>query len=314
MIYEYMLLPSQKPSSIQNISVANLLPDYHTYYSSDTNSDPFTLTVRTIDPYMGAHGNHGWRKRSTYHARTGAFFPSASARSQILHSFVKNTPDTGDHIGPFLTSTVPTTYRILLSPYTAHLRYTVPSLLALNRQIHAEASKVLYSAYTWTFHSNIESAVPFFSDLTPIARSHVRSVQITKKALPYTQEFDRAEWKSLCSFLSTQLSLRTLSLGVVAGRPGDEGWDSIEPITKEDFEELRKYQIQWRMSAGTFGGVDLEWADQLKQIKGLREVSIKAAVEHCPLPVSEGMRFWVAFSRSVECGFADWIRAGMVLA
>lgn len=286
MIYEYMLLPSNKPSSMQSISVANLLPDYHTYYSSDTNSDPFTLTVRTIDPYLGAHGSHGWRMRSTYHARTG----------------------------PFLTSTVPTTYRVLLSPYTAHLRYTVPSLLALNRQIHAEASKVLYSAYTWTFHSNIESAVPFFSDLTPIARSYVRSVQITKKALPYTQEFDRAEWKTLCSYLSTQLSLRTLSLGVVAGRPGDEGWDRIEPITKEDFEELRKYQIQWRMGTGTFGGVDLEWAEQLKQIKGLREVIIKAAVEHCPLPVSEGMRFWVAFSRSVECGFAEWVRSGMVLA
>jgi hypothetical protein len=146
-----------------------------------------------------------------------------------------------------------------------------------------------------------------------MARSHVRSVQFTKKALPYTQEFDRAEWASLCSYLSKHLSLRTLSLGVVAGRPGDEGWDSIHPITQEGFDELRKYQIQWRMGAGTFGGVDLEWADQLKQIKGLKEVNVKAAVEHCPLPSSEGMRFWVAFSRSVESGFADWVRSGMVI-
>ncbi|KAE8827067.1 hypothetical protein HRS9139_08239 [Pyrenophora teres f. teres] len=140
-IYEYLLFPSTTPSTGNGTSVANLLPDYHTYYSQDTNSDAFTLSVRTIDPWFGAQGPKTWRRRSTYHIRTG----------------------------PFLTTTTPTTYRILLSPYTAHLRQTIPSLLILNRQIHAEASKVLYSTYTFSFHMSIEAIVPFLSDLTPTA-------------------------------------------------------------------------------------------------------------------------------------------------
>jgi hypothetical protein len=71
MIYEHMLCPSTHPSTTHNTSVANLLPDFHTYYSDDTNNDPFTLSVRTIDPWLGAQANRTWRRRSTYHVRTG---------------------------------------------------------------------------------------------------------------------------------------------------------------------------------------------------------------------------------------------------
>lgn len=71
MIYEYLLFPSKNPSTGHGISVANLLPDFHTYYSEDTNNDPFTLSVRTIDPWLGAQGSRTWRRRSTYHVRTG---------------------------------------------------------------------------------------------------------------------------------------------------------------------------------------------------------------------------------------------------
>jgi hypothetical protein len=73
MIYEHMLCPSKQPSTTQSTTVANLLPDFHTYYSDDTNNDPFTLSVRTIDPWLGAQGNSSWRRRSTYHIRTGKF-------------------------------------------------------------------------------------------------------------------------------------------------------------------------------------------------------------------------------------------------
>jgi hypothetical protein len=71
MIYELLLFPSATPQTGNSTSISNLLPDYHTYYTSDTESDAFTLTVRTIDPYLGAHSSRGWRKRSTYHVRTG---------------------------------------------------------------------------------------------------------------------------------------------------------------------------------------------------------------------------------------------------
>jgi hypothetical protein len=61
MIYEYLLYPSTHPSVGSGTSVANLVPDSHTHYSEDTNNDPFTLSVRTIDPWLGSqdHGGGG---------------------------------------------------------------------------------------------------------------------------------------------------------------------------------------------------------------------------------------------------------------
>lgn len=243
--------------------------------------------------------------------------------------------------GPFLTTTTPTTYRVLLSPHTAHLRQNVPTLLSLNHQTHAEASKVLYSTYTFSFHTSIEAVVPFLSDLTPLARSHIRHLSLTKKALPYTKEFDRAEWSSLCEYLTLHqqqpglnhhrpkhqsshqsshqpsspsplqpFQLRTLHLNVVAGKP-DLGWDAISPIAPTDFSTMMRMRSEW--GGGSFGGVDLEWAEQLMGIKGLKEMHVRALVEHCARPVSEKQAFWVAFSKSVfEGGFGEWVRGAMV--
>ncbi|KAF2473492.1 uncharacterized protein BDR25DRAFT_257973 [Lindgomyces ingoldianus] len=305
-IYEYLLFPSAVPSSSHSTSVTNLLPNYHTYYSSDTNYDPFTLSVRTVDPYLTPQTSQGWRRRSTYHVRTG----------------------------PFLTTTTPTTYRILFSPYTAHLRLTIPSLLSLNSQIHAEASKVLYSTYTFAFSTAIEAVIPFLSDLTPIARSAVRNLSITKKALPYAKEFDRAEWNAACGFLAKEmrmgLGLRHLMLNVVAGNPNtltnpdvsdasdtpsteaqvEEEADSVTPLSAQDFALLSRMRREWGTAYSL--GVDLEWAEEVMAIRGLRKLSVKALVEHCPPPKSEGMKFWVAFSKSVERGFAEWVRGVMV--
>jgi hypothetical protein len=78
MIYEYLLFPSVHPSTGTGISVANLLPDFHTYYSDDTNDDPFTLSIRTIDPWLGSQGTRTWRRRSTYHVRTGKLRPNST--------------------------------------------------------------------------------------------------------------------------------------------------------------------------------------------------------------------------------------------
>jgi hypothetical protein len=77
MIYEYLLFPSVHPSTGTSTSVANLLPDFHTYYSDDTNNDPFTLSIRTIDPWLGSQGARTWRRRSTYHVRTGKLCPNS---------------------------------------------------------------------------------------------------------------------------------------------------------------------------------------------------------------------------------------------
>ncbi|CAN9254859.1 unnamed protein product [Alternaria alternata] len=292
MIYEYLLLPSTTPTTGNGTSVANLIPDFHTYLSEDTNNDPCTLSVRTMDPWLGVQGPRTWRRRSTYHVRTG----------------------------PFLTTTTPTTYRVLLSPYTSHLRHTVPSLLSLNHQIHAEASKILYSTYTFSFHTSIEAAVPFLSDLTPRSRAALRHLSVTKKALPYSKEFDRAEWASLCDYLATPpqsaldgteipapVSLRSLTLNVISGKP-DHGWESITPILPSDFDTMLRMKNEWLGGplggGGDFGGMDLEWAEQIMAIKGLESINVKAMVERCANPVSEKQAFWIAFSKSVaEGGF-----------
>jgi hypothetical protein len=178
--------------------------------------------------------------------------------------------------------------------------------------------------------------VPFLSDLTPLSRSHVRHLAITKKALPYTKEFDRAEWAALCSYLAVcsrlplsagpdgsvefiedghdaavpLINLRSLRLGVVAGKP-DVGWDEIVAPTAADFGTMLRMKQQW--GGGGVGGVDLEWTEQLMQIRGLEKVEVRALVEHCARPVSEKLAFWVAFSKSVEeGGFGEWVRAAMV--
>lgn len=211
--------------------------------------------------------------------------------------------------GPFLTTTTPTTYRVLLTPHTAHLRHTIPSLIPLCRQIHFEASKVLYSAYSFSFHTCIEAAVPFLSDLTPISRSSIRSIGLTKKGFPYTKEFDRAEWSALCAYLSSAMCLQKLNLSMVAGKPGDDGWDGIKPITAGDFEVMQRMKREW---GSEMGGVDLDWVQQLFSVKGLKDVSVRALVEHCPGAVSETMAFWIAFSASIDGGFKDWVRSSMM--
>jgi hypothetical protein len=182
---------------------------------------------------------------------------------------------------------------------------------------------------------------------------------LTKKPLPYTREFDRAEWKGLCDYVSRNLHLKTLRLDVVAGRiptgvseDDDDDFDddvdtsfstaaapqqletptpspassnhssqavpastaachNIKPISKQEFEFMRRMQIEWDVSVE---GVDLEWVEELMQIKGLEDLKVGVVLESClgiP-PRGESERFWVAFSRSVEGGFADWMREVMV--
>ncbi|KAJ4305372.1 hypothetical protein N0V90_000903 [Kalmusia sp. IMI 367209] len=242
MIYEHLLFPSNLPSSSHNTSVANLLPDYHTYHSSDTNDTPFTLTIHVPRTH----------------------------RPLSHHDDTHNVP------------------RPTIPIHTAHLRHTVPSLLSLNHQIHAEAAKVLYSSYTFSFHTSIEAAVPFFSDLTPVARASLRHIGLTKKGLPYTKEFDRLEWAALCSYLSTNLCLRSLNLSIVAGKPGEDGWNNVAPISKEAFTLMRQMRKDWGAGADEGGGVDLGWVEQLFGVRGLERVGVKALVEHCPGAVSEG--------------------------
>lgn len=160
----------------------------------------------------------------------------------------------------------------------------------------------------------------------------MRHVSLTKKALPFTKEFDRAEWLALCGFLSSgrtgqiqtlgevqdsnllytalPVRLHTLHLNIIAGKP-DVGWSAVAPMTSADFSTM--LLLGGGGGEKGLGGVDLEWAEQLMAIKGLKDMCVKGLVENCARPVSEKQAFWVAFSKSVvDGGFGEWVRGVML--
>lgn len=192
-----------------------------------------------------------------------------------------------------------TTYHCVNLPRVEHHL----GILAANKQIHAEAAELLYSSYTFDFDTHVEAIVPFLRDLTPFARRCVKTVRLVKRALPYDKEFDRAEWSTALRYLTSSTSnvhLRKLELGIVAGRPGRTGWDRIPTYSARDFELLKDV-------AG------MEWMQYLLEFRGLQELDVNAVVEHCPPAVSSmAMAGYIRFSASVETGFAEFIRGHLL--
>lgn len=97
--------------------------------------------------------------------------------------------------------------------------YICSTILGVNRQIHTEASHVLYSEHTFDFGTDIEGILPFLQDLTPTALSSIKPMNIVKRSLPYTREFDRCEWRNACAFISQNLRLVQFDLCVEGGTP-----------------------------------------------------------------------------------------------
>lgn len=202
-----------------------------------------------------------------------------------------------------------TTYRIMSGRFRACSFQTTyhlaakssiyPSILGVNQQLHREASHVLYSSHVFDFGQNVECVIPFFRDLTPTALSTIKRINIVQRALPYIKEFDRCEWRSVCKFISENLELTQLRLGILGGLPGAQ-WTPQDLYEKTAFEHITKFE-------------GMEWVRQVAMIKGLRNLEVKAHMEHCPPPQSNAMAFFVNFSASIEKGFADYLRELMVI-
>ena len=228
--------------------------------------------------------------------------------------------------GRLRSSTLSTSYKLKSNP-GLH-----PSILLTNRQIHAEAAHLLYSQHTFDFDLDVESVVPFLSDLTPHARRSIRHVNIIKRALPYTKDFDRYEWSDLCSYLSTQCSLQQLDLQVVGGKvPSSQtmravgfgpntvttinshlGGQSVDMLVKEEQGKTATKGFQ-KGDFGLISGFEgMEWVRQLCKIKGLRCLDIRTIWENCPPPCSNALAFFVSFSESIEGSFAEFLRENMV--
>jgi hypothetical protein len=230
-----------------------------------------TICIRTIDAmcYADRYGTNKSREshmRSTYAIRADRF--RARCMNSTYHCV--NVPRIEDNIG----------------------------ILCANKQIHAEAAELLYSSYTFDFDTHVEAIRPFLHDLTPFARSCIKSIRFVKRGLAYDKEFDRAEWTSAMRYLtcsSSNLNLRRLELGIVAGRPGPNGWDRIATFAPQDFTIIKD-------SDG------MQWMQYLLEFKGLEKLDVNAIVDHCaPATTSMAMANFIRFSASIESGFAKFL-------
>ena len=240
---------------------------------SDQND--MTLRIRTEEPSMFERRKREMRRRSKFR------YIADRMRSRSAES----------------------TYCLDRSPGNIH-----SSILGVNQQIHAEAAHVLYSEHTFDFGTDIESILPFLQDLTPTALSSIKRMNIVKRSLPYTKDFDRCEWRNACAFISQNLRLVQLDLYVEGGTPSLANrpalyWKQKSTYSKADFALIAKLDEM---------DEDMEWMKHVVAIKELQVLNVKALLQHCPIPGSKAMAFFVNFSASIEMGFAEYLRSLMV--
>lgn len=187
-----------------------------------------------------------------------------------------------------------TTYHCLNNP---NLSQSV-GLMRSNKQIHSEIAELLYGHFTFDFDNHVEAIVPFMQDLTPFSRSCIKSIRVVKRSLAYEKEFDKCEWANAMQCLGsaeTGLSLQNLDLGIVAGRPGPNGWDMIPAYGAREFGWLKDME-------------GMEWLRDLLELRGLQTLSVTPIIEHCPpASSSRAMAGYIRFSASIEDGLSKFL-------
>ena len=103
------------------------------------------------------------------------------------------------------------------------------------------------------------------------------------------------------------MQLKQLDLGVFGGTPSLANrpalhWNQRYLYTIKDFELITKLEEM---------DEEMEWVKHVGAIKGLQALNVRALLEHCPIPGSKKMAFFVNFSASIEKGFADYLRSIM---
>ncbi|EME41454.1 hypothetical protein DOTSEDRAFT_73767 [Dothistroma septosporum NZE10] len=281
-IYSLLVLPAEAEDLLPSFEkVASSTQDYFDYDKKQPGSSkPVTadlsnptIHIRTVDPtrYKARFPREPPHRRSGYSVCADRF--RARCMQTTYHSI--NIPRIEQNLG----------------------------ILRTNKQIHNEVAELLYGHYIFDFDTHIEAIIPFLSDLTPFARSCVKDVRIVQRALPYMKEFDKCEWSNALRYITSShndIHLRRLELGVVAGRPGQDGWDRIARYSAQDFEVLQQND-------------NMTWLQYLLEVEGLQEVDVQAVIEHCPpCTSSSAMASFVRFSASVETGFAEFLKSHLL--
>lgn len=286
-IYSLLVLPRRATDllpSFEKVTASTI--DYFDYDKRQTGTERVAVTADLSHPFIHIRTIDPIRYKARYSASSGSNTHTRSNYSVRADRFQARCMNT--------------TYHCINNPRIEDNL----AILRCNKQIHAEAAELLYSSYTFDFDTHIEAVIPFLSDLTPFARSCIKNVRIVKRALPYCKEFDKCEWSNALRYLtstSTNIALRRLELGVVAGRPGENGWDRVARYSAQDFEMLQQFD-------------GMEWMQYLLEVQGLQELDVSAVIEHCP-PVtsSSAMANYVRFSASVETGFREFLNQKLLV-
>jgi hypothetical protein len=260
LIYEHLLVAESTVDAARRRLLS--MPDQHEYEKIGDLSR--VVSIRNLHPSDYRWTSFRQKLRSSYSIRSGS----------PLERFLK------------------TTYTCV-SGMNIH-----PAVLGVNHQVHDEAAKILYGAYTFDFDTNVEACVPFLRDLTPSSRRGIKRVSLVKRAPTYDQSFDRLEWSNMCTYVAQNMALSQLSLGIVALKPY-VGSEFVQPMDKEALK-------------ATCGLDVMEWIKSLTSIKGLQQLNVRACTERCPPPMSKTMDFFLAFSASVERGLAEYLTEHMI--
>ena len=180
-------------------------------------------------------------------------------------------------------------------------------VMGVNRQIHEETCEMLYSNNLFYFGENIECIVPFLLDLTDAGRASLKRIAMTKRSLTNTKDFDRCEWGAACEYLSQNMSIECLDLYVYGVKSRISVNASCTTTSQNSDYVCRHCNCVRDFEAHD----ELEWARQLRSIKGLKKLQVKANIEECYPPRSGVMDFFLKFSPRIEGDFALWLRTCM---
>ena len=183
-------------------------------------------------------------------------------------------------------------------------------ILGVNKQIHAEAAKVLYSFYTFDFDSHHDAMLAFLRDLTPVARSCIKSLRFVKPPTFGPENNDLANWAAALRYLTSDgsnISLRRLDLGIVTGLPGPRQWPNTPGYSAMDYELQRE--------DSTMSKTMWAWLQHLLKIKGLETLNVEVEFEKTRssvIPAKE-IRKSRRFLTSIENGFTEFLEAKLLV-
>lgn len=174
------------------------------------------------------------------------------------------------------------------------------ALMAVNRQIHAEASYMLYGRHAFNFGGDVEAVTSFFGDLTPPSRSLIQEVCLRKRSPLRLAHNEYVDWLRACTYLASLPNLRRVRIIVEGGQPPAHVLGDV-PLRRLEVSDLRLLRdVQQR---------SVTWVESLRAFTGLEALEIEAEMKHMARPESSDALQHAMFSLSIETTLADFLKS-----